>query len=122
MQHDQHGMDLKFPLTVNILLITKPHGVVAHNLDFDLVAEGKTRPEAERRICECTKAHVEYALENGVGALIYQPAPPELWDLVLNARISGRVLTINLDKEQEAETQNWMLAVRHAISGTAVAA
>lgn len=94
MAHDQ---TFKLPTLVSILFLFEEGRCTAHNLDFDLAVSGKTMEEATELIKLCTKAHVEYALDNGLEDQLYRYAPPKYWEIAEEARPLGtsEVIYIN---------------------------
>jgi len=59
---------------------------VAHCLDLDLVASGKTREEATKRLTAIVKAHVELALDRGNYGSLATAAPKKYWELFFNGK------------------------------------
>lgn len=61
-------------------LITKHHDrVVAHALDFDLVAVGPNEEHALIKLRRAIKAHVEFGIQNDLDKDILFKAPNEFW-------------------------------------------
>ena len=63
---------------------------IAHCLETDLVAEGKTRVEAVRYLVDITDAQVKVAIEEGDLKSIFSPAPPDLWRMYATAADSDQ--------------------------------
>ena len=57
---------------------------VAHCLDIDLVAVGKSQTEAAVRLDRLVKAHIEYALATGEMASLKTRAPQSFWKQFLD--------------------------------------
>lgn len=53
---------------------------LAHCLEFDIVAEGKTEKEAEDNILKAIVNHVVFCIGNGNIDKIMNPAPQEYWN------------------------------------------
>ena len=51
---------------------------IAHCLETDIVAEGKTQQEAVKNILDLSLFQVETALEDGDLKSIFRPAPPDV--------------------------------------------
>lgn len=93
----------RLPTSVTILIISTPEKVVAHNLDFDLVAVGTNQDEAEDLLEACTKEYVECGLRGELAGPIHRPAPLELWEKVWCSEAGGRSRTISIDSPEEPE-------------------
>jgi len=80
----------RFSLPATVTFIFSKHGekVVAHALDFDLVAVADTHQEAERKIRLAVKTYVEYGLSKNWTDEIIFPAPDEYWDELGHATIA----------------------------------
>ncbi len=65
--------------TVNILIKKIENLCVAHCLELDIVATGKTPAEAEKEIVSLICAQVDYAFSNNNLDHLYHLAPPEIW-------------------------------------------
>ena len=70
----------QLPTTVTIIFSYEADGkVTAHALDFDIVAIGKNREEADRKICLAVRSYVEFGFLQGWAEDIRYPAPEEFW-------------------------------------------
>ncbi len=58
---------------------------IAHCLEMDLVAEGKTPAAALNDLMDLSLTHIEIALEQGDLESIFRPAPPEIWRMFSTA-------------------------------------
>lgn len=76
------------PTTVSFLISKDRDKIVAHALDFDLVAVADTEEEAKRKIRLAVKTYVEYGLSNNWADEIIFPAPDEYWDKLKYATIA----------------------------------
>ncbi|MGB5157136.1 type II toxin-antitoxin system HicB family antitoxin [Desulfobacterium sp. N47] len=66
--------------SVNILVKKENDLFVAHCLELDIVATGKTIAEAQNEIISLISAQIEYAFANNNLEHLYHPAPPEIWN------------------------------------------
>ena len=94
----------ELPTSVLILYRTIDGQVVAHNLHFDLASAGHTMDESTAKIKACTKAYVEYGLENSLEDYIHRPADQKFWDLAEDAKLleSDEVIWIDDRREKGA--------------------
>ena len=69
--------DISF--TVNILIKKEKGLFVAHCLELDIVATGKTPTEAQKEIISLVCTQVDYAFSNNNLDHLYHPAPPRVW-------------------------------------------
>jgi hypothetical protein len=58
---------------------------VAHCLNLDLVAAGKTKDEAISRLNEIVRVQVGYALKNGALEILRTKAPARYWEMFNDA-------------------------------------
>ncbi len=70
-------------LSIPLSAVTYRHGdwSIAHCLQLDLVAEGKSPAEALDNLIDLVTFQVETALELGDIESIFRPAPPEIWKM-----------------------------------------
>ncbi len=85
------------PMHTMFSLSHKANEVVAHALDFDLVAVAKTEDEAVAKIRMAVKRHIEFGLNSGYERNILYSAPAEYWAKITpESSISiGEALEIN---------------------------
>ena len=95
----------KLPTWVSILFCREEGRVVAHNLDFDLAVEGRSMEEATELIKVCTKAHIEYALENRLENHLYRSAPDDLLALAQSAEPLGSSEVILVNDKRKAKSR-----------------
>jgi hypothetical protein len=70
----------QLPTTVTITYRESSGGkVIAHALDFDIVATGKNREDADQKICLAVRTYIESGFLNGWAEDIRYPAPDEFW-------------------------------------------
>ena len=73
-------MPFALPTSVTITFRPEKAGrITAHALDFDLVATGKDKADADRKVTLAVQSYVEFGLLNGWGDDIRYPAPKEFW-------------------------------------------
>ncbi len=58
---------------------------IAHCLELDLVAEGRTPSAALNDLADIASTHMTTAREAGDFASIFRPAPPEIWAMFVAA-------------------------------------
>lgn len=66
-------------LDIRAVLYREDEWWIAHCLELDLPAEGKTQREAIEALMELTETHIEQAMAEGALESIFRPAPQELW-------------------------------------------
>ncbi|MBU1056101.1 MAG: hypothetical protein KKC46_20095 [Proteobacteria bacterium] len=66
--------------SVNILIKKDNDIFVAHCLELDIVATGKTIAEVQSEIISLISAQIEYAFTNNNLEYLYHPAPSEVWN------------------------------------------
>ncbi len=64
----------------------KIRGFVAHCLDMDIAAQGKTQSEALEELKHLIQSQLEYCLENKMLETVFRPAPKEYWDRFYSSR------------------------------------
>jgi|GEM_PF-3643985 hypothetical protein len=80
----------------------RPDGkVVAHSLDFDLVAVGADEEGAFRKLRLALKTYLEYGLSNGWVDDICFPAPSEYWEPFLKATSMRSMDPIEIDDDRQ---------------------
>ncbi len=86
------GMARKIPNlpTLNVIYYKEGRVVVAHCLELDLMGEGSNETKAFRQLISTIVAHLEFAMENGLGDQLYRPAPEEIWKKMASAKFRGR--------------------------------
>lgn len=85
----------KLTLRFNVIVEAQPEGhYVAHCLELDLVAEGRTFEEACDEMQNVIDVHVRTCLQNDNLQHLFFPAPKEVWDKFgeIQARTSKRSL------------------------------
>jgi hypothetical protein len=78
----------RLPMTSAFLSYTrgKDGKVVAHSLDFDLVAVDDDEEKAFKRLRLAVKTYIEYGLSNNWTEDIVFPAPREYWENFMKAK------------------------------------
>lgn len=77
-------MSKKFNL--HIILYKEDSYEIAHCLEFDIVAQGRTKKEALKNLMDGIELQVNFAIENNSIELLYNPAPPEYWQKLAKTR------------------------------------
>jgi predicted RNase H-like HicB family nuclease len=62
---------------------------IAHCLEFDLLAHGKTPKDAVKRLIGVVTTHIDYLEENDLLDQLYDPAPEKYWKMLRNAKQIG---------------------------------
>ena len=66
---------------LHILIVQdKEEVIVAHCLDMDIVAQGRTEKAAVEELKALIQTQLEYCLENDMLETAFRPAPREYWD------------------------------------------
>jgi len=73
-------------LHLDVLVEKDGNHFIAHCLDLDIVAQGKTEPEARNNLIELIRDQIEFAVENDLEQLLVHPAPPEYWKKFYNIK------------------------------------
>ena len=83
--------------------------IIAHALDFDLVATAATRPEALGKLRAAVKHHIEFGFRKNLTAEeILLRAPQEYWDKIKDAPLT-------IGEEIQIENQRIQTFTRTAI-------
>ncbi len=68
---------------------------IAHCLEFDIVAQGRSIEEARERLAELIKEQIIFAAEKDIEEkVIFHPAPEKYWEILhhLKTRLARKVL------------------------------
>ena len=69
------------------VLIEKENSLyTAHCLQFDLVADGKTKEEVKKNILDIIVEYVSFAYKNNWERFVFKPAPQEYWEKLCHSR------------------------------------
>ncbi len=72
------------------VLIEKDNGYfVAHCLDLDIVAQGKTVEEAKKNLIELIHDQIEFAVDNNLEELLVHSAPEQYWNKFWDIKSQG---------------------------------
>ena len=83
-------------MCLNNIIIEKEEDLyTAHCLEFDIVADGKTKKEAIKNIFISIKNHTDFCLEMGNLDKIENPAPKKYWDKLKLLRVFESILLIS---------------------------
>jgi len=92
----------RIPMTGAFVTRTKPDGkVVAHSLDFDLVAVGEDEERAFKKLRLALKTYLEYGISKDWTDDISFPAPPEYWEPFLKATSMRSMDPIEIDADRQ---------------------
>ena len=72
-------MSDKIRLDFQVLIYREAPFWIAHCLETDLVAEGKTVAEAVDNLIAISNVQIQAALDEGDLASVFSPAPAEVW-------------------------------------------
>lgn len=72
-------MSDKIRLDFRVLIYREEPFWIAHCLETDLVAEGKTVSQAVDNLVAISNVQIETSLEEGNLAAVFSPAPPDVW-------------------------------------------
>jgi len=72
-------MSDKIRLDFQVLLYRENPYWIAHCLETDLVAEGKTVAEAVDNLIDISNVQIQSALDEGDLASLFSPAPADVW-------------------------------------------
>lgn len=60
---------------------------IAHCLEFDIVAQGKTFEEANESLAELIKEQINFAVDKDLeDKVLFHPAPSKYWDILRNLK------------------------------------
>ena len=79
----------RFQGTLDVLISHEEGKYYAHCLSFDLLAEGETRHQAEKRLAEMIFAHVKFYIKNNMEQFLFRPAPMKYWEVLKMIKRSG---------------------------------
>jgi hypothetical protein len=80
----QNHRELRIPLQAVVYRHAK--WWIAHCLELDLVAEGKTPARALKDLMELSTTQIESAVDSGDLETVFRPAPSEVWALFSRSR------------------------------------
>jgi len=69
-----------FSVTLRVLIEKEDDLCVAHCLEFDIVADGKTIGDAKNNIIEAVASHISFCVEYNNTDKLFNPAPIEFWN------------------------------------------
>lgn len=73
-------------IKLNIVIYKEGGEWIAHCLQMDIVASGKSAKAVEEDIIGLIKAHVRFAIDNDNVGNIFKPAPSEIWSMTGHAK------------------------------------
>lgn len=76
---------------IRILIYRENGHWMAHCLEFDLLADGKSMPDAVRRLIGVIDTHIGYLRENDLMDQLYHPAPLKFWNMLSKAKYIGEI-------------------------------
>ena len=79
----------QFRGTLDVLISQEDGKYYAHCLSFDLLAEGETRRQAEKRLTEMIFEHVKFYLKNNLEQFLFRPAPMKYWEILKMIKNDG---------------------------------
>jgi len=92
------------PKFLHYLLKETGNRVIAHCLDYDLVAVANDQAEAVRRLNFIVRSHIEVSKERGLWMPLQHRAPDRYWDEIASIKPDNlRILNLEIKKKPEAE-------------------
>lgn len=79
-------------ITLNVLFYEEDGLVIAHCLEFDVVAAADTEEGARKEIIALMCTQIDYAFGNNNLENLFQPAPPEIWQRFFACKEQGHEL------------------------------
>ena len=79
----------RFRGTLDVLISQEEGKYYAHCLSFDLLAEGDTRHQAEKKLAEMIFEHVRFYLKNNMEQFLFHPAPMKYWEILKMIKHGG---------------------------------
>ena len=71
----------KLSINLSAIVYSEKAEWIAHCLELDIVAEGKSAEDALQSLISLCDLQIETALEEGDLESIFRPAPPEFWKM-----------------------------------------
>jgi predicted RNase H-like HicB family nuclease len=81
-------VDYEANMHLHVLLVEEVGTYIAHCLEIGTSGQGKTEKEAIEDLIGCIHAHIEESIETGAPESIFNPAPPEYWQMYYNSLIT----------------------------------
>ncbi|MBI5212878.1 MAG: hypothetical protein HY957_05835 [Nitrospirae bacterium] len=73
-------------IKLNIVVYKEGEEWIAHCLQMDIVATGKSAKAVEDDMIALIKAQVRFAIDNGNMENVFKPAPSEIWSMIGHAK------------------------------------
>ncbi len=73
-------------IKLNIVIYKAGEEWVAHCLQMDIVASGKSAKAVEEDIVDLIKAQLRFAIDNDNVVNMFKPAPIEIWSMLKHAK------------------------------------
>ncbi len=73
-------------IKLNIVVYKEGEEWVAHCLQMDIVASGRSAKAVEADIIGLIKTQMRFAIDNGNVENLFKPAPSEIWKMIGQAR------------------------------------
>ena len=99
-------IDFKVNISANIILEKEEGLYVAHCLEFDIVADGKTKNEAIKNIFHSIVSHIDFCLTMGNIDKIENPAPKEYWNKLEIIKKESSYKPVKIPKSISKEAKN----------------
>ncbi|MFH1562609.1 MAG: hypothetical protein ABIF11_04215 [Nitrospirota bacterium] len=71
---------------LDVLIEKEANLYTAHCLQFDLVADGKTKEEVKKNILDVIVEYISFAYRNNWERFVFKPAPQEYWEKLCHSR------------------------------------
>jgi predicted RNase H-like HicB family nuclease len=110
MPSGRHGIHLSY----RVLFRQEDDLWLAHILECDVVAQGRTRDEAKKGIVDALTALIADALANGdLAPLFGPPAPPDVWEQFMRSERRRKAARVKL-AEHSADAKRVSLELEGA--------
>ncbi len=92
------GVRKKINGSLHILGYKENDQYIAHCLEFDIVAAGRTHKEASDNFMELVYSYFQFAMEHNIEQFAWQPAPKIYWDVFNKTHKKKAKLPFSIDK------------------------
>lgn len=90
-------------IKLNIVVYKEGEEWIAHCLQMDIVASGKSPKAVENDIIDLIKAQMRFAIDNDNVENVFKPAPSEIWRMIGQAkRCDSRNIRLLIPHKRES--------------------
>ncbi|MBI4691545.1 MAG: hypothetical protein HY754_14970 [Nitrospirae bacterium] len=91
-------------IKLNIVIYKEGEDWIAHCLQMDIVASGKSAKAVEDDIIDLIKAQIHFAIDNDNMGNIFKPAPSNIWNMIGHAkRCDSRSIRLLIPHKRKKE-------------------